>query len=566
MVDPMLQIDLIKIYERSFRENFELPALTDYARPEDSKTYGDLARDIAKLHLMYQELGVNPGDKIALLGKNCSSWATVFIATVTYGAVIVPVLHEFSADDARNIINHSDAVLLFVSTNLYAPLDYKRMPSLKAALSLETFSLLGSRDESGDEKSESGEVASIVNSLESVMDERYAGGFSADDINYASYPDDHTAEINYTSGTTGNSKGVVLSLGNLGGNVVFGIESRLHYRGSRVLNFLPLAHAYGCAFDMLVPLAVGSHITFLDRQPTPKVLVKAFAEVKPALVLCVPLVLEKIYKRIILPALNRRAVKVLRAIPLFKKIVYRRVCRQLTETFGGEFEEVIVGGAALSAEVERFLKDIGFRFTVGYGMTECAPLISYTPWREFQLGSSGRILPGIMEVKILEDETREGVGEIMVRGVNVMKGYYKRPDLSEEILESDGWLHTGDMGSLGEDGKTIFIKGRYKTMILGPSGQNIYPESIEDRLNSHPYIAESIVVERGGRLNAIVVPDADALKESGVHEDLHHLTVQNAVKEVNKRMGAYERIANVEMRDEPFEKTPKKSIKRYLYR
>lgn len=561
----MPEINLIKIYENSFRDNFDMPALTDYGDAGHTATYGDMARDIARIHMLFERLGVAPGDHIALLGKSCASWTTVFMATITYGAVIVPILHEFAPDDARNIINHSDSVLLFITPNLYAPLGFEAMPALKAALSMDTLELLDQRDSVEDAMVTHGNIMPMLQTLDEAFDARFTKGFGPDDIKYGTFADDSTAEINYTSGTTGNSKGVMLTLGNLGGNVVFGMESQLHYKGSRVLNFLPLAHAYGCAFDMLVPLAVGSHITFLDRQPTPKILARAFAEVRPSLVCCVPLVLEKIYKRMIVPALNRRPLKIMAAIPGVRRILYHNICRRLTRTFGNEFEEVIVGGAPLSGEVENFLKRIHFRFTVGYGMTECGPLISYTPWREFVAGSSGRVLPGIMQVKILSDDPEGVNGEIMVRGINVMKGYYKRPDLTAEAIDADGWLHTGDMGVVGSDMSTIFIHGRYKTMILGPSGQNIYPESIEARLNGHKYVSESIIIDRGGRLNAIVVPDADALEGDEISVADHHLAIKKAVKDINTRLASYERISDVELSDKPLEKTPKKSIKRYLY-
>ena len=381
---------------------------------------------------------------------------------------------------------------------------------------------------------------------------------------------DDTAIINYTSGTSGFSKGVCLSIANLAGNTWFGADSHLYFSGARCLSFLPLAHAYGAAFDMLVPLVCGAHVTTLGRTPTPRTLVKAFAEVRPNLILCVPLILEKIYKKLIVPRLSKLSVRAALKIPGVDRLVYRQVRQTLTRAFGGAFKQVIVGGAPINPDVESFLKKIGFRFTVGYGMTECGPLISYTYWRKYKLFSAGHILPDLMAVKILEDgsTTDDGhpTGEILVRGINVMQGYYKRPDLNELALSEDGWLHTGDMGYLGEDGGTIYIKGRYKTMILGPSGQNIYPETIENRLNVHPYVLECIVLDRGGRITALIYPDSDSLDADGIRECDRKKAIEAAVKVINSTLAPFERVAKVEIMSEPFEKTPKKSIKRYLYK
>lgn len=556
--------NLIETYEVSFRQNFNLPALTDYDTSTPTLTYGMMAERIARLHYLFGKLGIKDGDRIALAGKNSSEWATVFFATLTYGAIIVPILHEFSADDMTAILNHSGAICFFVNDSIFKNLDMSKTADLKTVFSLDSHLEVLYAEPSEEKVKEY--VVGSKHGLQSDMDGRK---FNPQDISYQRYASDKTAVINYTSGTSGFSKGVVLSHGNLGGNLSFGLDSKLHYQGSRCLSFLPLAHAYGCAFDLLVPLAAGTHVTFLGRTPSPRTLIKAFAQVRPSLVLCVPLILEKIYKNLIIPAMNKLSIRAALKIPGVDRLIYRQIRQKLTKAFGGEFEQVIVGGAPMNSEVERFLQRIGFRFTVGYGMTECAPLISYTPWREYQLYSAGRILPGIMEVKILQDERRAEsghvTGEIVVRGMNVMKGYYKRPDLTELAMTEDGWLHTGDMGYLGDDGKTIFIRGRYKTMILGPSGQNIYPETIEDRLNAHPYILESVVVERGGRLVGLVYPDADAMQSDGIVAEDQENALGDTLRLINRTLAPFERLDRLETVKEPFEKTPKKSIKRFLY-
>lgn len=560
----LTDFNLIETYEVSFRQNFNLPALTDYDTSTPTLTYGMMAERIARLHYLFGKLGIKDGDRIALAGKNSSEWATVFFATLTYGAIIVPILHEFSADDMTAILNHSGAICFFVNDSIFKNLDMSKTADLKTVFSLDSHLEVLYAEPSEEKVKEY--VVGSKNGLQSDMDGRK---FNPQDISYQRYASDKTAVINYTSGTSGFSKGVVLSHGNLGGNLSFGLDSKLHYQGSRCLSFLPLAHAYGCAFDLLVPLAAGTHVTFLGRTPSPRTLIKAFAQVRPSLVLCVPLILEKIYKNLIIPAMNKLSIRAALKIPGVDRLIYRQIRQKLTKAFGGEFEQVIVGGAPMNSEVERFLQRIGFRFTVGYGMTECAPLISYTPWREYQLYSAGRILPGIMEVKILQDERRAEsghvTGEIVVRGVNVMKGYYKRPDLTEFAMTEDGWLHTGDMGYLGDDGKTIFIRGRYKTMILGPSGQNIYPETIEDRLNAHPYILESVVVERGGRLVGLVYPDADAMQSDGIVAEDQENALGETLRLINRTLAPFERLDRLETVKEPFEKTPKKSIKRFLY-
>ena len=553
----MMKENLIKIYERSFIDNWELPALTDYNTGEKF-TYGDFARNIAKLHMLFEGSGVKKGDRIALIGKNTPNWVTVFMATITYGAVIVPILQEFNPADAQHIINHSEATMLFISKSIWENLEFDKMPRVRAVFQLEDMKLLGQKEGEDD-------IVKAKEGLESAFNERYKEGFYRNDIHYADVPNDALVEINYTSGTTGFSKGVMLTANNLAGNIVYGINSGLHFKGSRDLAFLPLAHAFGCAFDMLTPLAVGGHITLLGRIPSPKILVKAMAEVKPNVVFTVPLVLEKIYSKMIVPMISKGALRWALAVPYLDKRIYSQIRNKLIEAFGGSFEEVIVGGAPFNAEVEDFLYKIKFPFTVGYGMTECGPLVSHTPWREFVPHSAGRILPGIMECKILSDDPENIPGEICIKGENVMKGYFHNTEATDKVLHEDGWLHTGDMGTLSADG-TIFIRGRLKTMLLSANGQNIYPEEIEAKLNNMLYVSESLVVERDRKLVALVYPDYDSMDRDGFTRDQLPAHMETVKSELNKLVAPYERIAQIEIMVNEFEKTPKRSIKRFLYR
>ena len=549
---------ILKIYQNSFRNNWDLPALTDYGSQE-VMTYADFARRIARLHLFYRQMGLKPGDHVALLGKNSASWVVMFIGTITYGATIVPILADFNPHDAQHIINHSDARVLFVNSPIWETLEFEEMPELEVAVSLETRQVLAER------AVESHQIPSrIIRNLTRKFKATYPKGFRREDVVYPEIDADNTAILNYTSGTTGFSKGVMLTYDNIAGNVGYGIASRLHYEGSRALSFLPLAHAYGCAFDMLVPLAVGTFITIFGKAPTPKLLLKAFSEVKPNLVICVPLILEKIYRKQIVPMITKRAIRWALAVPFIDNAIYAKIRNKLVEAFGGRFEEVIIGGAPLNSEVEQFLYRIKFPFTVGYGMTECGPLISHTPWRSFVQGSCGRTLP-CMESKIMGSKNPETEpGEICVRGQDRMKGYYKAPDVTAAAIDEEGWLHTGDMGTRAADG-TLFIKGRYKTMILSASGQNIYPEEIEAKLNNMPYVAESLVVERGKGLTAIVYPDYERMDADKVDMQALPELMEANRNELNGLVAPYERVDRIQLIPHEFEKTPKKSIKRYLY-
>lgn len=514
-----------------------------------------MARQIARIHLLFRHCQIRRGDKIALIGRNTPRWVMAFFASVTYGAIIVPILQDFNPNDVHHIINHSDAVLLFSGSLAWEHIEMEKINQVRGAISLEDYSCLDQRD--GED------IMQYLTDMEQHFEEAYPHGFTEKDIKYAELDNDKVCLINYTSGTTGFSKGVMLTGNNLAGNTCFGIRSKLHYKGSKCLSFLPLAHAYGCAFDLLTPLAVGTHVTLLGKIPSPKILLKALEEVKPNLIICVPLILEKVYRKQILPLLNKRTMRWALSLPVIDNRIYSQVCKKLIDAFGGRFEQVIVGGAPLNAEVEAFLHKIKFPFTVGYGMTECAPLISYTHWKEFVPRSSGRILPNIMEVKIDSSDPQLIPGEICVRGENVMKGYYKNPEATEKVLV-DGWLRTGDMGTVSEDG-TIFIKGRYKTMILGANGQNVYPEEIESKLNNMPFVMESLVIEKDGKLVALVYPDFEAIDTYGLTNDDLPVAMEEVRRNLNKEVAPYENIAHIYIYQSEFEKTPKRSIKRYLY-
>lgn len=547
-------LNFIKIYEKSFSENWNLPALTNYSTGANY-SYGQLAEEIALAHTFYRSVGIRPGDKIALCGKDCADWVIIYMGIVTYGAVVVPILSEFNPIDISHIVTHSGSAILIIQESIWEHIDPEALPKVKAVFSLKGQEVLHEKDGQ--------EIKRHYRLTRRRFQKEYPNGFKPSDVKYADRGNEETAEINYTSGTTGFSKGVMLTGENLSGNVCFGIESKLHYRGSRALNFLPLAHAYACAFDMLTPLAVGSHITVLDKTPSPRILLKALAEVKPNLIICVPLILEKIYKQQILPMITKAPMRWTLAVPLLDSLIYSKIRKKLIEAFGGEFEEVIVGGAALNHEVEDFLYKIKFPFTVGYGMTECGPLISYTPWREFIPGSAGRTLP-IMETAVMSEDPENVPGEVCVKGVNVMKGYYRNPEATKAVLDKDGWLKTGDVGTRTPDG-TLFLRGRNKTMLLSPSGQNIYPEEIEAKLNNMPFVAESLVVERAGKLVALVYPDYPALDQLDLTSTDLSQRMEEIRKELNKLVAPYEKISNIQLVPNEFEKTPKRSIKRFLY-
>lgn len=551
----MIKENFIKLYEHSFRENWDLPCYSDYGE-DVNYTYGEVAEKIAQLHLLFTHCKLRRGDKIALIGKNNANWCIAYMASVTYGAIIVPILQDFNPNDVHHIVNHSESIFLFTSDTIWETLEEEKLLNLRGVFSLTDFRCLHQRD---------GEtVQGFIKHIDKEMDKTYPAGFCADDVQYTNLSNDKIMLINYTSGTTGFSKGVMLTGNNLAGNVTFGIRTELLKKGDKVLSFLPLAHAYGCAFDFLTATAVGTHVTLLGKVPSPKIITKAFAEVKPNLIITVPLVIEKIYSNVIQPLLNKKGMKWALSIPVLDNQIYAQIRKKLIDALGGRFKEIIIGGAAMNPDVEEFFHKIKFPFTIGYGMTECGPLISYAPWDEFIPTSSGKILD-IMEARVIRKKPDDKLGELQVRGENVMAGYYKNEEATKEVLTEDGWLKTGDLGTIDEN-NNIFIRGRSKTMILTSSGQNIFPEEIETRLDNLPFVVESIVVERDNRLVALVYADHEALGALGLDnpESLKTIMDEN-LKNLNNSVAAYERVSKIQLYPTEFEKTPKKSIKRYLY-
>ena len=557
----MLQENLIRMYEESFRAHRELPALTDYFKGE-TFSYYEMAKEIAKLHLFFKKAEIRRGDKIALVGRNNPRWCITYLATITYGAVIVPILQDFAPADIVHIVNHSESRLLFVGDNYWDIIEEDEIARIDAVLSLTDFHVIYERRG----KSLGVYMRDMVKNYRA----KYKRGFSADDIKYPDIPNDQMVLLNYTSGTTGYSKGVMLTVNNLTGNVLVAKNARntqtgTHYfvRGGRTLSFLPLAHAYGCAFDFLSPLAVGGHVTLLGKIPSPKILIEAMQMVKPTVICCVPLILEKIYRKQVLPLLEKGPMSIAMKIPLLNSAIYSVIRKKLMDAFGGNVGIFIVGGAPMNQETESFL--IKFPITIGYGMTECAPLISFTPDNEFKAGSCGRYLKGLLEVRIDSGDPEHEAGEILVRGEHVMKGYYKNDKDTRKVLDEEGWLHTGDMATMDPDG-TLYIRGRSKTMILSGNGQNIYPEEIEDKLNNMYLVLESLVLEGdNGRLKALVVPDYEQAESEGMDKSELPQIMQNNLQELNAQLAAYERIAEIAIYPTEFEKTPKRSIKRYLY-
>ena len=551
----MIQENFIKIYEKSFQENWDLPALTDYVE-QNTMTFADVAKEIARFHILFKECQIRRGDKIALIGRDCANWCVVYMAAITYGAIIVPILPDFNPNDVHHIINHSESVFLFVSDRIWDTLEEEKIGEVRAVFSLTDFRCLHQRDGENIQK--------LLKELDSRFTEVYPNGFTRENIRYAELDNDKVLLLNYTSGTTGFSKGVMLTGNNLAGNVTYARTLDILFRGERELCFLPLAHAYSCAFNFLVLMAFGAHVFLLGKLPSPKILLKAFEEIKPNLILTVPLILEKIYKKMIAPQLNKRAMKLAMNVPLLNDRIYAQINKKLTDAMGGRFREVIVGGAAMNQEVADFLYKIKFPYTIGYGMTECGPLISYDNHKEYIPTSCGQILKGIMEVRIDSEDPYNKVGEIQVRGENVMKGYYKNEEATRNVFTDDGWLKTGDLGTIDVNNR-IYIRGRSKTMILSSNGQNIYPEEIEAKLNNLPFVLESLIVEREGKLVGLVYPDYDMVDNTGIrHDDLPAIMEQNR-KDLNKLLAPYEAITSIVLYPTEFEKTPKKSIKRYLY-
>ena len=558
----MLEQNLIKMYEQSFRENREMSAVTDYFSGETYSYYG-FAKEIAKLHIMFDEAGIKQKDKIALVGRNTPRWCVVYIATITYGAVIVPILQDFTPNDIAHIVNHSESRLLFLTDSYWDDLDEEQMPNVEAVMSLTDYHVIFER---GGDK-----MACCINQMTENYRKRYPRGFTVDDIKYADVPNDQLILLNYTSGTTGYSKGVMLTVNNLTGNVhwIANITDmrgdRYFHKGGRTLSFLPLAHAFGCTVDFLTPLATGGHITLLGKIPTPKILIAAIQKVQPEVICAVPMILEKIYRKQIIPLLEKGPLSIAMKLPLVNEVVFAQIKKKLVESFGGNLRLFVVGGAPMNKETESFLMKIHFPFTVGYGMTECGPLISVTECPEhFKASSCGRYIKDMLEIKIDSADQNNIPGEILVRGEHVMLGYYKNEKATADAIDADGWLHTGDMGTIDDDG-TLYIRGRCKTMILTGSGQNIYPEEIEDKLNNMPLILESLVLENDGKLYGLVVPDFETCERENIDRATLEQMMNENLKQLNSQVAAYERLVSISIYPSEFEKTPKKSIKRYLY-
>ena len=545
-----------EIIEKSIIDNWDLDALTDYKGI--TLQYHDVARKIEKLHIMFENSGVERGDKIALCGRNSAHWAVAFIATLTYGAVAVPILHEFTPEQIHNIVNHSEAKILFVGDIVSTQVDATKMPSLEGIINIPDYSLALSRTD---------KLTYAREHLNELYGRKFPKYFRREHVHY--YHEqraDELALINYTSGTTGFSKGVMIPYRALWGNYDFAVHvlGKAIHHGDRVISILPMAHMYGMAFEFIFEFLHGCHIYYLTRIPSPAIIAQAFSDVRPQIIIAVPLVIEKIIRKKVFPKLQTGTVRLLRNLPIINKKVEEKICEQVKQAFGGRFYEVIIGGAAFNQEVEQFLHRINFPYTVGYGTTECAPIICYSDYQSFVPGSCGRAVIH-MEVKIDSPDPANVPGEILARGTNVMLGYYKNEEATRQTIDNEGWYHTGDLGTMDAYGN-VFIKGRSKNMLLGPSGQNIYPEEIEDKLNSMPLVVESMVVQRDTKLVGLVYPDYEEAKNQGLAQSDIEAQMQQNLQDLNLMQPAYCKLAAIEIQDKEFEKTPKKSIKRYMYK
>lgn len=544
-----------EIVERSIVDNWDLDALTDYKGA--TLQYHDVARKIEKLHILFENGGVKPGDKIALCGRNSANWAVAFLATLTYGAIAVPILHEFTAEQIYNIVNHSEAKFLFVGDVVATVIDATKMPNLEGIINIPDYSLAVSRTD---------KLTYAREHLNEMFGIRYPKYFRKNHVHYYKEKNgDELAMINYTSGTTGFSKGVMVPYRALWSNYDFACQvlGKTVKRGDSIISILPMAHMYGMAFEFIFEFLHGCHVFYLTRIPSPAIIAQAFADVKPTIIIAVPLVIEKIIRKKVFPKIQNNKIRLLMSMPVISHKVQQKICEQVRHAFGGNFYEIIIGGAAFNQEVESFLKRINFPYTVGYGATECAPIICYEDFHDFKPGSCGKAVVH-MEVKIDSPDPEHEPGEILARGLNVMLGYYKNEEATRQTLDSDGWYHTGDLGTMDSEGN-VFIKGRSKNMLLSSNGQNIYPEEIEDKLNSMPMVVESIVVQRDSKLVGLVHPDYDEARNMGFSEsDLQRIMEQNRT-ELNQVLPAYSKLTAIELHEEEFEKTPKKSIKRFMY-
>ena len=545
-----------EIIEKCIIDNWDLDALTDYKGI--TLQYHDVARKIEKLHIMFENSGVQRGDKIALCGRNSAHWAVAFLATLTYGAVAVPILHEFTPEQIHNIVNHSESKILFVGDIVGTQVDATKMPSLEGIINIPDYSLALSRTD---------KLTYAREHLNELYGRKFPKYFRREHVKYYhEQRPDELALINYTSGTTGFSKGVMIPYRALWGNYDFAVHvlGKVINRGDRVISILPMAHMYGMAFEFIFEFLYGCHIYYLTRIPSPAIIAQAFAEVRPQIIIAVPLIIEKIIRKKVFPKIQSGKVRLLRNIPIINKKVEEKICDQVKQAFGGRFYEIIIGGAAFNQEVEQFLHRINFPYTVGYGATECAPIICYSDYQTFVPGSCGRAVIH-MEVKIDSPDPANVPGEILARGTNVMLGYYKNEEATRQTIDNEGWYHTGDLGTMDAYGN-VFIKGRSKNMLLGASGQNIYPEEIEDKLNSLPLVVESVVVQRDTKLVGLVYPDYDEAKTLGLATSDIEVQMQQNLQDLNLVQPAYCKLATIEIQDKEFEKTPKKSIKRYLYK
>lgn len=545
---------LIETISKSIAANWNRDALSDFHGK--TFTYGELAARIARFHILYRAAGLKPGDRVAICARNSAEWAATFLGALTYGAVVVPLLHEFQPGNIVHLVTHSEARLLFTERSIADNLDLERMPDVEGVLLLGDLEVVADRD---------GKLQSAVDALDSMFTRIYPEVYKPEDIRYATPLSSDLALINYTSGSTGNSKGVMITYGNLWGNIGFALgQIDFLYPGDGMLSMLPLAHMYGLVFEFLFPLCKGCHITFLGRVPSPKVLLEAFAQVRPQLVITVPLVIEKIVRGKVFPILKKPVVKFLTSIPGIRQLIYSRIRKQLVSALGGNLRQLILGGAPLTADVEEFLRKIKFPFTIGYGMTECAPLVTYEWWSTQRPHSCGRVVDG-MQVRIDSPDPANVPGVLYLKGPNVMKGYFKNEEATREALSDDGWLNTGDICTMDRDGY-LYIRGREKNMILGPSGQNIYPEEVEIVLNDLPLVGESIVVDRGGKLVALVHPDYEAARKLGLTESQADEKVSALLPQLNKSLPSYARVSEIEIHHDEFEKTPKHSIRRFIYK
>ena len=540
---------LIGLYAQTFKENWASPAFTDFQG--STCTYGESAQIIRQIHCYFRESGIRKGDKIALLGRNSSNWAISFLAISGFGAVSVPVLPDFNPEDIHHILNHSESVFLFAADSLYEKLSSEQIPAITGIISLTDFSALSFQRQ--EEKDRWTKCFSL----------EHAGKSSPENFELDEYQEEDLSIISYTSGTSGFTKGVMIPARGLLSNIIYAQDHMPLKAGDRIVSFLPMAHVFGLLFEFLFPVSVGCHVTFLSKAPTPQLIITAFKEVKPHLILSVPLVIEKIYQKRILPALEKPIIKFLLKVPGIQLLIYKKVRASLVETFGGCFHEIVIGGAPLNHKVETFFRKIKFPFTIGYGMTECCPLISYEPSTSFRPSSAGKLVDR-MQVRIDSTDAYKKVGEILVKGTNVMLGYYKNQQATDEAIDKDGWLHTGDLGIIDRE-NFIYIRGRCKNMILGPSGQNIYPEEMEAKLSNRPYVLECVITEREGKMIAFVFPDPELIeKEKPDEKRLNEIMVENC-RQVNKVLPKFAQLSSIILVDKEFEKTPKRNIKRYLY-